>query len=206
MRIPLLVASSTLFTLAAEDLLHDFQLSLNVMAAAGASTANDALLADLQGGAHDPARRGFTFQQAELALTGAVDPYFRLESYLVFTPEVGVELEEAFAQSTALPAGLLVEGGYFLTEFGRANPRHPHSSAWLDRPVAWTRILSGDGLRGAGARVEWRIPTPWLSSFHVGAQNADDDTMISFRGEDHHMAKVRKKVKPFLADGNRMRI
>ena len=77
-------------------------VSFDVLTAAGWSTADDDELESLEGGAHDPKQRGFTLQQGELSLMGAVDPYFTAEGHIVFTPD-GVELEEAFAQTTALP-------------------------------------------------------------------------------------------------------
>src|SRR5690606_11584915 len=61
--------------------------SIDLMVAAGWSTANDAEIRTLQGGAHDPDRRGFTFQQAELGFFGAVDPYFDAVTYILFTPD-----------------------------------------------------------------------------------------------------------------------
>jgi len=170
--------------LIAEDHGRMFDLSLSIMSAVGASTADNHLLDHLQAGGHDPNQRGFTFQAAELSISGAIDPYFRGEGHLLFTPDE-VELEEAFIQTTGLPYGLGVEAGYFLTEFGRNNPTHAHASAWLDRPVAVTRLLGTDGMRGPGARVQWSLPTTWVSTFHLGAQNGNDDTMISFRGEGH---------------------
>lgn len=181
------LAVSMPVVLLAEDQ-HDhgrmFDLSLNIMSAVGASTADNHVLEHLQAGGHDPNQRGFTFQSAELSISGAVDPYFRGESYLLFTPDE-IELEEAFVQTTGLPYQLGVEAGYFLTEFGRNNPTHAHTSAWLDRPVVVTRLLGIDGMRGVGARAQWSLPTSWVSTVHVGAQNADDATMTSFRGEGH---------------------
>lgn len=170
----------------AEDRDHGqmFDLSLSIMSAVGGSTADNHLLEHLQAGGHDPHQRGFTFQAAELSISGAVDPYFRGEGHLLFTPDE-LELEEAFLQTTGLPHRLGVEAGYFLTEFGRNNPTHAHASAWLDRPVAVTRLLGTDGMRGPGARAQWSLPTTWVSTLHLGAQNGDDDTMISFAGEGH---------------------
>jgi hypothetical protein len=52
-------------------------VSFDVLTAVGSSTVGGQTLRDLQGGAHDPNRRGFTFQQGELSLAGAVDPYSR---------------------------------------------------------------------------------------------------------------------------------
>jgi hypothetical protein len=150
--------------------------------AAGTSTERDATLKDLEGGAHDPNQRGFTLQQGELSFSGAVDPYFTGESHIVFTPD-GVELEEAFLTTTALPYGLQLEAGHFFTEFGRINPIHPHAWQWIDQPVINTRLFGGDGLRNPGFRVGWLVPLPWFSEVHLGAQNASGETAVSFLGE-----------------------
>ena len=156
-------------------------ISLNVLVAAGASAARDDELENLQGGGHDPKRRGFTLQQAELSLIGAVDPYFQVEAHLLAS-EDEIELEEAFIQTLALPSGLELEVGYFLTEFGRINPTHPHAWNWLDQPIVNTRLFGGEGMRGVGMRVAKLLPTPWYSQLHFGVQNADGERMASFLG------------------------
>jgi hypothetical protein len=157
-------------------------ISLVTLVAGGGSTANDAEVGDLQGGAHDPNRNGFTLQQAELSLSGAVDPYFTGEAHIVGTPG-GFELEEAFLATTGLPFGLQVEAGYFLTEFGLLNPTHAHAWDWMDQPVVLSRFFGGDGLRSPGARVGWLLPLPFFSELHVGLQNADEgDLTTSFMG------------------------
>jgi hypothetical protein len=157
-------------------------VSMNVLFGLGSSTARDESLETLQGGAHDPKRRGFTFQQAELSLAGAVDPYFFGEAHIVFFEE-GVELEEAFLVTQTLPWGLELEGGYFLTEFGRINPVHAHAWDWVDQPVINTRLLGPEGMRGAGMRLGWLTPLPWFSELHFGVQDATGHAMTSFRGE-----------------------
>ncbi|MEW6271600.1 MAG: hypothetical protein AB1689_20140 [Thermodesulfobacteriota bacterium] len=154
--------------------------SLDLMVAAGWSTANDAELETLQGGAHDPDRRGFTLQQAELGLFGAVDPYFTAESYIVFTPDE-VELEEAYGTTQRLPWNLQLKAGYYLTEFGRINPTHPHAWPWIDQPIVNTRMFGGEGLRSAGARLSWLLPLPLFSELYAGVQNANEgDLTASF--------------------------
>lgn len=151
--------------------------------AVGGSSVGDDDIADLQGGAHDPNENGFTLQQMELALEGAVDPFFTGFANVVFTPDF-IELEEAFLTSSSLPWGLQLEGGYFLTEFGQINPTHAHAWAWLDQPVINTRLLGGEGLRSVGARLGWLMPTPFFSELHIGVQNADmDDYTVSFMGD-----------------------
>jgi hypothetical protein len=146
-------------------------ISMDVMFAAGGSTVDDDELGLLQGGAHDPDRNGFTLQQAELSFMGAVDPYFTGEAHIVATANE-IELEEAFGTTTALPWGLQLEGGFFFTEFGRINPRHPHQWDWLDQPVVNTRMFGGEGLRSSGVRLSWLMPTSWPSELHLGIQNS----------------------------------
>jgi hypothetical protein len=148
-----------------------------------ASTATDPQIERLQAGDHDPKRRGFTLQQAEVSLFGAVDPYFNAEAHIVFK-EDGVELEEAYGTTTQLPDQLQLKAGYYLTEFGRTNPQHPHQWPWLDQPVVNSRLLGPDGNRGVGARLSWLAPLPWFSEFFAGAQNPDDPTEFSFEGGD----------------------
>ncbi len=150
--------------------------------AAGWSSKNNDTVESLQGGAHDPQRRGFTLQQAELAFKGAVDPYLTGEAYVLFS-EDDVELEEAFFTTTSLPYGLQLEGGFFLTEFGRNNPTHLDQWHWVDQPVINTRLFGGEGSRAAGFRLGWLMPTPWYSVLHVGAQNPTSEQMASFLGE-----------------------
>ncbi|MCW5890784.1 MAG: hypothetical protein KIT14_09550 [bacterium] len=157
-------------------------LAMDTMVAVGASTATDEELGQLQGGGHDPNRRGFTLQQAELSLSGAVDPYFTGEAHIVFTPDA-VELEEAFATTQALPYGLQIQAGQFLTDFGRINPTHPHQWPWIDQPVVNSRFFGPDGLRNPGVRLGWLAPLPWFSQVHLGAQNAGGETAVSFLGD-----------------------
>jgi hypothetical protein len=158
-------------------------LSLDINTAAGGSTATDAQLATLQGGDHDPKRRGYTLQQAEISLFGAVDPYFNAEAHIVFK-EDSVELEEAYGTTTQLPFSLQLKAGYYLTEFGRTNPQHPHQWPWLDQPVVNTRLFGPDGNRGVGSRLSWLAPLPWFSEVLAGMQNPDDPTETSFTGID----------------------
>jgi hypothetical protein len=163
-------------------------VSFNSLFTAGTSTAREETLEALQGGGHDPHKRGFTVQNTELVLTGAVDPYFKGQLNLVAAidpeGETVVELEEAFAQTTSLPGGLQVKAGQFFTEFGRLNPQHPHQWEFVDQPVVNTRFFGGDGMRGQGARVSWLAPTDFPLELQVGAQNANGETMVSFLGTE----------------------
>ena len=163
-------------------------LSLSGLFAAGGSTATEEELEVLQGGGHDPHKRGFTVQNVELSISGAVDPYLRGDFHLITfidsEGETRVELEEAYLTSTSLPAGLQLRAGHFFTEFGRLNPTHPHSWDFVDQPVVSTRMFGADGMRAPGARLSWLAPTETPLELLATVQNANGETMTSFLGTE----------------------
>ncbi len=181
-------------------------LSLDVLAAVGGSTARDDEIEQLQGGGHDPRQRGFTLQQVELSFLGAVDPYVTGETHLVYfidpDGESQFEVEEAFLQTIALPfdledAGFQIEAGQFFTEFGRMNPIHPHAWDWEDQPIILSRLFGEDGLRGQGARLGWLVPVPWFAEIHAGVQNAKGETMTSFLANEESFEERAVGGRPF---------
>ncbi len=178
-------------------------ISLDALFAAGTSTERDSSIQSLEGGDHDPRRRGFTVQQAELSFSGAVDPYFTGEAHIVYLidPVVGetrVELEEAFLTTQSLPYGLQLKGGFYLTEFGLINPTHPHAWDWMDQPVINTRLFGPDGLRQAGLRLGWLTPLPWFSELYVGMQNANGETGSSFLANAEFFEERPIGGRPFV--------
>jgi hypothetical protein len=181
-------------------------ISADLLAAAGTSTAGDDSIAELQDGAHDPNRRGFTIENLELSLVGAIDPYFAGEMHLVFQldreGESTFELEEAFLTTQSLPLGLQAKAGMFFTELGRLNPQHPHAWDFADQPVINSRLFGGDGLRSPGARISWLTPLPWWSEFLFAIQNANGETAFSFlsaedEGEFAGFAFEERPVRSF---------
>ena len=129
----------------------------------------------------------FRSQNLETVFSGAVDPFFRAQANVIFQIDSGgasrVEVEEAFAETTSLPGNFQVRAGQFLADFGRINTQHPHAWNFVDAPLASTRLLGGDGLRGLGARVSWLVPTPFYSELFLGVQNSQGETAFSFRNE-----------------------
>ncbi len=133
-------------------------------------------------GGHDPAGTGFHLQQLEMALGAAVDPYFRLDGNLVFSL-YGVEVEEIYATTLGLPAGLQLRAGQMLTRFGRINATHPHAWDFSDQMLVLGRIFGGEGFRGLGVELSWLLPLPWYAEWVGSTHNADGGaTMRSFYG------------------------
>ncbi|MBI1947180.1 MAG: zinc-regulated TonB-dependent outer membrane receptor [Deltaproteobacteria bacterium] len=124
--------------------------------------------APLMTGGHDPTHSGFTLRQLELALGASVDPFFRFDAALVFLE--GVEVEEAFATTLALPLSLQARAGMFLSRFGRHNEQHPHAWSFVAQPLVYGQLMGGDDHRGLGAELSWLTPLPWATTLYASAQ------------------------------------
>lgn len=136
----------------------------------------------LMAGGHDPSKTGFTLQQLELAVSAAVDPYFRFDANLVFS-QFGVEIEEVYATTLALPWNLQVRAGQFLTRFGRINATHPHSWAFSDQVLVLGKLFGGEGNRGLGAELSVLLPLPWWVELSASMTDASgESTARSFLG------------------------
>ena len=128
---------------------------------------------NFQTGAHDPTNNGFNLQQVEMSLGANVDPFFRLDANIVFA-QFGVEVEEAYATSLALPYRLQFRTGQFLTRMGRVNSTHPHTWKFVDQPLVIGKFYGGEGNRGLGFEGSWILPLPWYTEFVSSMINADN--------------------------------
>jgi hypothetical protein len=159
-------------------------ISFDVLMDVGGSTAADPSK-QLELGDHDPSNNGFSLRNAEIAVEGAVDPYFKGYGNIVYkldqNNESSVELEEAYAMTTSLPDNLQVKAGQFFAAFGRQNAQHPHQWAFVDQPIILNRTLGPDGLRNVGAQVSWLAPTPFYTEASLGIFNGQGSTTFSFR-------------------------
>ena len=159
------------------------RFSLSTSIVGGVSTATDSQLEDVNAGGHDPKRRGFTLQGVELGIGGTLG-LFDAQANIVFL-EDEIELEEAYVKTREMPADLQLKIGYYLTEFGYANSRHPHDWAFIDQSLIVSRFLGADGMRAVGAQLSWLAPVDWYSEVIIGLQNSGGDHSPSFRGAGH---------------------
>lgn len=135
---------------------------------------------DLRGG-HDPSAFGFNLQGLELAVGASVDPFFRFDGSILFSL-FGVELEEAYGSTLNLPLQLKARFGQFKTNFGRLNPTHLHSWAFVNQPLVNAKFFGGESLRGLGLELgQLVLPMPGAFRWYVAVQNvAGEATGRSF--------------------------
>lgn len=114
-----------------------------------------------------PDKEGFTLQEVELAFQAPIDPYLEGAVFLTIPNLEGVEVEEAYLLTTALPANLQVKAGSFRSQVGRNNGQHLHLQHMTRRPLLTPWFFGLDGLRGPGLQVSVLLPgLPWFATLY----------------------------------------
>lgn len=154
------------------------------------------------GGSAKTHAMGFTVQEAEVGFQSVVDPYFRADMFLTIPNLDGLEVEEGYVTTTALPADLQMKAGIFRSAFGRQNGQHLHLQDFTRRPLINAAYLGEDGLRAPGAQLSWLAPTPFYLAligevFTVGAPD-DANAITSFGGGDRTDLTYAVEAKIFV--------
>ncbi|WP_298443893.1 hypothetical protein [uncultured Ferrimonas sp.] len=130
---------------------------------------------------------GFGLGETELALSGAIDDQFFGKVTTIIATEDGsteVELEEAFIQTLALPYGLSLRAGRFMSDIGYLNSQHLHSDAFVERPAVYRSFLGGHYFDD-GVRLNWVAPTDTYLTFGVEVFSGDP-LIASADSHDEH--------------------
>lgn len=110
---------------------------------------------DHAGHEHAGVGRGFNLRETEIAFSAAVSPYFDANLMLTVDSGGGVALEEAYFDTRALPGGLKIRGGKFLSGIGYLNSQHPHTWDFVDQNLAYSSLLGHHGLMDTGLQFTW---------------------------------------------------
>ncbi|WP_136246970.1 TonB-dependent receptor [Halomonas borealis] len=143
------------------------------------------------GHAHDHAGHnhgledGFNLGHSELALRGETALFEGVA--MVALDEDDIHLEEAYLATRALPQGLRLKAGRFLSAIGHVNGRHPHEWNFVERPLVNEYLFGDHGLREEGVQLSWSpsprttLGTEWLqgdgqrfSRFDEGGREEQD--------------------------------
>lgn len=114
--------------------------------------------------------RGFSLDHTELTLSANIDPYFFGQMTAAFAShgdDTELELEEAFLETSALPAGFSLTFGRFFSAIGYLNSHHNHSWDFADAPLPVQAFLGG-GYYDDGLRLSWLAPTALF--LEIGAE------------------------------------
>jgi len=104
---------------------------------------------------------GVAVGETEINMSASVDDKFtaRLTVPVVFEDgAAGVELEEAWIETTALPAGLALLVGRHKVNIGYLNTQHAHNWDFIDQPLPYKAFLAGQ-YGDDGVALRWLAPT-----------------------------------------------
>ena len=125
------------------------------------------------GGEIGPGDRSFNLGESEVTFAASVDPYFTAALTLALSPEGELGVEEAFARTTSLPAGLSVKGGRFFSGFGYLNEIHAHAWDFVDQPLVYQAFYGGQYAQD-GVQVKWLAPTDLFLEFGAETGNGGE--------------------------------
>ncbi len=104
---------------------------------------------------------GFTLGETEVIMSANVDDKFTayLTAALAFEDGASeLEIEEAWVETTALPAGFGARFGRMFSGLGYLNQRHSHTWDFTDQPLVYDVFLDGRYVDN-GVRLSWLAPT-----------------------------------------------
>ncbi|MCE5247279.1 porin [bacterium] len=159
----------------------------------------DALLARADGFGLGPEARksGFNLGETEVAISGAVDPYFDAWAVLSFDGDGGASVEEAYAQTRALPWGLQLRFGKFKSGVGYLNKQHSHQWDFVDAPLPY-QLLFGEALADTGLQMNWVPRLPFYATIGVEALQGENEFVAAYVGRDDEHPYFDRKSGPRL--------
>jgi hypothetical protein len=104
--------------------------------------------------------KGFSIDESELTLSANIDQLFYGQATFA-VEDGGIEVEEAYAQTSALGHGLTLKGGRAFSAIGYQNPLHPHAWDFLDPAVVQNTFL-GKNYAMDAVSASWIAPLPVL--------------------------------------------
>jgi uncharacterized small protein (DUF1192 family) len=124
------------------------------------------------GGETGPGEGGFGVGESELTFSANVDPWFFANVTAAIESEDEIALEEAYFSTLALPAGLRLKAGRYLSAIGYLNEQHAHAWDFIDQPLVYQALFGGQ-LAHDGLQLTWVAPTVTYVELGLEAGNGD---------------------------------
>ena len=126
---------------------------------------------------------GLSLDETELVMSANVDDKY----YGVLTAaleqadgESSVGVEEAYFETLALPKGLKLKAGQFLSDVGYLNPIHAHAWDFNDAPLAYVAMLN-TGYKDPGVQLSWVVPSTLF--IQIGGEILRGDSFPAANGD-----------------------
>ncbi len=141
-------------------------------------------------------RDEFAFEEFELDLQSALDPFSRTRVTLAVGDE-GLEIEEAYVNYSSLPGGLDLLAGKFRQRFGPLNRQHLHALPQTEYPLVYQTLFGEEGLGQTGLSFSWLLPKPWATANEVTLEVTDGENEAAFGGEEFEDLAILGRLKNF---------
>ncbi|MSQ98179.1 MAG: hypothetical protein EXR85_02610 [Xanthomonadales bacterium] len=119
------------------------------------------------GGEAGLAPEGLSLAETEISMSANVDDKFTAMVTFPIVVEDGdtsIELEEAWVETVALPAGLALRVGRYFADIGYLNTKHSHAWDFADQPLVYQAFLGGQYIDD-GLQLRWLAPTDFYLEF-----------------------------------------
>lgn len=136
------------------------------------------------GGEAGPIERGLSIGETEINISANVDDKFTAwltTPVVIEDGEAGIEIEEAWIETTALPVGFAARVGRFYSGIGYLNSKHQHAWDFADQPLPYQALL-GDQYLDDGVQIRWIAPTDLYMEFGAEILNG---SRYPAAGSDH---------------------
>ncbi|MEP6633254.1 MAG: hypothetical protein ABJA62_03515 [Luteimonas sp.] len=127
---------------------------------------DDYVRSGFPGGA-GPGAQGISLGESEVSLASNIDDKLYGQLTLTAASEGGqdhIGVEEAYIDTTSLPAGFSLRAGRFFSNIGYLNSHHTHTDSFFDRPLAYQAFL-GNQYGDDGLQLRWVAPTSTFLEF-----------------------------------------
>ena len=105
---------------------------------------------------------GFSIGESELTVSANIDQLFYGKATIAFVDEpdgeTAAEVEEAYAQTSALYDGLTIKMGRFFSALGYLNEQHAHAWDFADAPLVY-RAFFANQYKDDGVQISYIAPT-----------------------------------------------
>lgn len=117
-------------------------------------------------------QRGFSLGESEVSFAANIDPFLAGFFDISLDSANAASVEEAYIRTTALPGGLTLKAGRFLSGIGYLNERHAHDWSFSDAPLPYRAFL-GPQFGDDGIQLRWIAPTDQYLEFGAEAFRGD---------------------------------
>lgn len=150
---------------------------------------------DVVGVATDGAQ-DFDPREVELDMQSTLDPFSTTKLTLAFSPEEGVDIEEAYVTYSGLAPGLGLRAGKMRQTFGVLNRWHLHALPQPTFPLVLTEYFGEEGLAQTGLSAEWLLPAGWADTNELTVQLTDGSADL-FGGDDFESLSALAHLKNY---------